>query len=197
MDPKDPAFQNPNKPIGAFMTKEEADALAAKGINVMEDAGRGYRVVVASPQPQHITELETVKNLLSTDHIVITCGGGAVPVVKNEQGRLVPVDAVIDKDNGSALLAEELNADLLVILTAVEKAALNWCKPNQEWLSDLTTEQARQYIAEGHFAKGSMLPKVEASVRFAESKKGRKALITLLDKAVDGLAGKTGTVIYS
>lgn len=197
VEPKDPAFQNPDKPIGRFLTKEEADELEAKGIRTMEDAGRGYRIVVPSPKPKRICELETIKTLVEAGHIVITCGGGGIPVVADENGRLVGVNAVIDKDNASSLLAEKLNADYLVILTAVEKVAINWGKPNQEWLSDLSTEQARQYIAEEQFAKGSMLPKVEAALKFAESGEGRRALITLLDKAAEGIAGETGTVIYS
>ncbi|HDV7283984.1 TPA: carbamate kinase [Mannheimia haemolytica] len=197
VNPTDPAFQNPDKPIGRFLTKEEADELEAKGIRTMEDAGRGYRIVVPSPKPQRIRELETIKTLLNAGHIVITCGGGGIPVVSDEQGRLVGVNAVIDKDNASSLLAQKLNADYLVILTAVEKVAINWGKPNQEWLSELSTAQARQYIVEEQFAKGSMLPKVEAALQFAESGTGRRALITLLDKAAQGIAGETGTVIYS
>lgn len=197
VNPTDPAFQNPDKPIGRFLTKEEADELEAKGIRTMEDAGRGYRIVVPSPKPQRIRELETIKTLLNAGHIVITCGGGGIPVVSDEQGRLVGVNAVIDKDNASSLLAQKLNADYLVILTAVEKVAINWGKPNQEWLSELSTAQARQYISEEQFAKGSMLPKVEAALQFAESGADRRALITLLDKAAQGIAGETGTVIYS
>ncbi|HDL5698726.1 TPA: carbamate kinase [Mannheimia haemolytica] len=197
VNPTDPAFQNPDKPIGRFLTKEEADELEAKGIRTMEDAGRGYRIVVPSPKPKRIRELETIKTLVEAGHIVITCGGGGIPVVADENGRLVGVNAVIDKDNASSLLAEKLNADYLVILTAVEKVAINWGKPNQEWLSELSTAQARQYIAEEQFAKGSMLPKVEAALKFAESGEGRRALITLLDKAAEGIAGETGTVIYS
>ncbi|AHG75823.1 Carbamate kinase-like protein YqeA [Mannheimia varigena USDA-ARS-USMARC-1296] len=197
VDAKDPAFENPDKPIGRFLTEAEAQELEAKGVRTMEDAGRGYRIVVPSPKPQRIRELETIKTLVEAGHIVITCGGGGIPVVADEQGRLVGVNAVIDKDNASSLLAQKLNANYLVILTAVEKVAINWGKPNQEWLADLSTEQARQYIAEEQFAKGSMLPKVEAALKFAESGAGRRALITLLDKAAEGIAGETGTVIYS
>ncbi|MDY2947413.1 MAG: carbamate kinase [Mannheimia varigena] len=197
VDPKDPAFENPDKPIGRFLTEAEAQELEAKGVRTMEDAGRGYRIVVPSPKPQRIRELETIKTLVEAGHIVITCGGGGIPVVADEQGRLVGVNAVIDKDNASSLLAEKLNADYLVILTAVEKVAINWGKPNQEWLAELSTQQARQYIAEEQFAKGSMLPKVEAALKFAESGANRRALITLLDKAAEGIAGETGTVIYS
>lgn len=196
VDPADPAFSNPTKPIGSFLTKEQADKLEAQGITCMEDAGRGYRQVVASPMPMRIRELETIKTLVGAGHVVITCGGGGIPVVSDPHGRLVGSNAVIDKDNASSLLAACLGADFLVILTAVEKVAINFGKPNQEWLSDLTVAQAKQYIEEEQFAKGSMLPKVEAAIRFAESGKGRSALITLLDKAADGIAGKTGTVIH-
>lgn len=197
VDKADPAFENPTKPIGRFLTKEEADENEANGIRCMEDAGRGYRIVVASPMPKRIRELQTIKTLVDAGHIVITCGGGGIPVVSDEDGRLVGVNAVIDKDNASSLLASQLGADHLVILTAVEKVAINWGKENQEWLSDLTVEQAKEYIAQEQFAKGSMLPKVEAAIRFAESGEGRHALITLLDKAAAGIAGETGTVIHS
>lgn len=196
VDPEDPAFENPTKPIGRFMTKEEADENEAKGIRCMEDAGRGYRIVVASPMPKRIRELETIKTLVDNGHIVITCGGGGIPVISKD-GQLVGANAVIDKDNASSLLASQIGADHLVILTAVEKVAINWGKENQEWLSDLTVEQAKEYIAQEQFAKGSMLPKVEAAVRFAESGEGRHALITLLEKAAAGIAGETGTVIHS
>lgn len=195
VDKNDEAFQNPTKPIGRFLTKEEAEENEANGVRCMEDAGRGYRIVVASPMPKRIRELETIKTLVNAGHIVITCGGGGIPVV-DDNGKLVGVNAVIDKDNASSLLAAQLGADFLVILTAVEKVAINWGKENQEWLSDLTVEQAKEYIAQDQFAKGSMLPKVEAAIRFAESGEGRSALITLLDKAAAGIAGETGTVIH-
>ena len=195
VDKNDPAFENPTKPIGRFLTKEEAEENEANGVRCMEDAGRGYRVVVASPMPQRIRELETIKTLVNAGHIVITCGGGGIPVI-SENGKLVGVNAVIDKDNASSLLAAQLGADYLVILTAVEKVAINFGKENQEWLSDLTVEQAKEYIAEEQFAKGSMLPKIEAAIRFAESGEGRRTLITLLDKAAEGIAGKTATVIH-
>ena len=195
VDKNDPAFENPTKPIGRFLTKEEAEENEANGVRCMEDAGRGYRVVVASPMPHRIRELETIKTLVNAGHIVITCGGGGIPVI-SENGKLVGVNAVIDKDNASSLLAAQLGADYLVILTAVEKVAINFGKENQEWLSDLTVEQAKEYIAEEQFAKGSMLPKIEAAIRFAESGEGRRTLITLLDKAAEGIAGKTGTVIH-
>ena len=152
VDKNDPAFENPTKPIGRFLTKEEAEENEANGVRCMEDAGRGYRVVVASPMPQRIRELETIKTLVNAGHIVITCGGGGIPVI-SENGKLVGVNAVIDKDNASSLLAAQLGADYLVILTAVEKVAINFGKENQEWLSDLTVEQAKEYIAEEQFAK--------------------------------------------
>ena len=195
VDKNDPAFQRPTKPIGRFMTKEEAEVNEAHGIPCMEDAGRGYRIVVASPMPKRIRELLTIQTLLAAGHIVIACGGGGMPVIE-EDGKLTGVNAVVDKDNVSCLLAQNLDADRLIILTAVEHAALNFRKENQVWLSDVSVEDAKKYVAEGHFAPGSMLPKVEASIRFAESKEGRRSLITLLDKASDGLAGKTGTVIH-
>lgn len=192
----DEAFSNPTKPIGRFLTKEEAAENEINGVHCMEDAGRGYRVVVASPMPQRIRELETIKTLVHAGHIVITCGGGGIPVVSDAKGRLVGVNAVIDKDNASSLLASQLDADYLIILTAVEKVAINFGKEDQEWLSDLTVEQAKKYIEENQFAKGSMLPKIEAAIRFAESGEGRRTLITLLDKASEGIAGKTGTIIH-
>ena len=195
VDEQDKAFEHPSKPIGRFMTEEEAKEKEAEGIRCMEDAGRGYRVVVASPMPKRIRELETIRTLMNAGHIVITCGGGGIPVI-NKGGKLVGVSAVIDKDNVSSLLASKIGADYLVILTAVEKVAINFGKENQEWLSDLTVEQAKEYIAQEQFAKGSMLPKIEAAVRFAESGEGRRTLITLLEKAADGIAGKTGTVIH-
>lgn len=195
VDKDDPAFDNPTKPIGRFMTKEEAEENEANGVHCMEDAGRGYRVVVASPMPKRIRELETIRTLVNAGHIVITCGGGGIPVV-DVDGKLVGANAVIDKDNASSLLAAQLGADYLVILTAVEKVAINFGKENQEWLSDLTVAQAKEYIAQEQFAKGSMLPKIEAAIRFAESKEGRHTLITLLDKAAAGIAGETGTVIH-
>lgn len=195
VDENDEAFRNPTKPIGRFLTKEEAEEREAKGIRCMEDAGRGYRIVVASPMPKRIRELETIRTLMNAGHIVITCGGGGIPVI-NQGGKLVGVNAVIDKDNVSSLLASKIGADYLVILTAVEKVAINFGKPDQEWLSDLTVDQAEKYIEKNQFAKGSMLPKIEAAIRFAKSGEGRKTLITLLDKAAEGIAGKTGTVIH-
>ncbi len=197
VDPADPAFENPSKPIGKFMSEEDAKVYAEKtGYIVKEDAGRGWRRYVASPKPCHIIEAGAIRALSDDGHLVICCGGGGIPVVRTERNHLKGVGAVIDKDFASELLAEQLDADMLIILTAVEQVAINFGKPNQENLAELTPEKARQYIAEGHFAPGSMLPKVEAAVKFAESKPGRKALITLLEKAKEGIAGKTGTVIH-
>ncbi|MBQ1329859.1 MAG: carbamate kinase [Mogibacterium sp.] len=198
VDPDDPAFQNPTKPIGPFLTKEEAEAKAALRNHVfIEDSGRGYRRVVASPEPISIIEIDTIRTLADAGYVVIGAGGGGIPVFKTENHHLKGAPAVIDKDRASELLAEELDADFLIILTAVEKAAINFNKPDQQWLDDLTPDEARKYIAEGQFAPGSMLPKIEAAVKFAESKPGRVALITLLEKAKDGINGKTGTRIHA
>ena len=192
----DPAFQNPTKPVGAFYDKETADRIAKeKGYTMVEDAGRGYRQVVPSPKPFDIVEAESIKALFNAGHVVIAVGGGGIPVVRKD-GKVYGTPAVIDKDFGSELLAELLDADVLVILTAVEKVAINFNKPDQKGLDDLTPAQAKAYMDENQFAKGSMLPKVQAAVKFAESKAGRTALITLLEKAKDGIAGKTGTRIH-
>ncbi len=197
VDPKDPAFENPTKPIGAFMTKEEADRLSKeRDYKIMEDSGRGYRRVVASPKPVSIVEIDTIRALVETNHIVIACGGGGIPVFRTEGNHLKGAAAVIDKDFAAEKLAEQLNADCLIILTAVEKVAVHFGKPDQQWLSELTPEEAEKYIEDGEFAPGSMLPKVRASLEFAQSGKGRTSLITLLEKAKDGIAGKTGTHIH-
>ena len=197
VDPADPAFAHPTKPIGAFMTREEADRMVAeRGYDVIEDAGRGWRRVVASPQPVSIIEIESIRDMVNAGLVVVACGGGGIPVYKTEGHHLKGAAAVIDKDFASCVLAQQVEADTLIILTAVEKVAVNFGRPDQKWLDELTPELARQYIAEGQFAPGSMLPKVEAAVKFAESKPGRTALITLLEKARDGIAGKTGTSIH-
>lgn len=196
VDPNDPAFANPTKPIGAFMTREEADRMIAeRGYDVVEDAGRGYRRVVASPRPVGIVELDTIRSLVETNHVVIACGGGGIPVFKTEGNHLKGAAAVIDKDFAAAKLAEQLDADFLVILTAVEKVAVNFGKPDQEWLDELTPADVERYVAEGQFAPGSMLPKVQAALAFAQSGEGRSSLITLLERAADGIAGKTGTIV--
>ena len=194
VDANDPAFQHPTKPIGTFMTEAEAEEMRRRGNAVMEDAGRGWRRCVASPKPVSIIEIETIRTLADAGQVVIACGGGGIPVMR-EGNHLRGAGAVIDKDFASELLAEELDADGLIILTAVEKVAVNFGKPDQKWLDSMTPDEARQYEKEGQFAPGSMLPKVQAAVRFAESKPGRTALITLLEKARDGIAGKTGTAI--
>jgi len=195
VDANDPAFINPSKPIGAFYSKEEADRMTKNGYDMKEDAGRGWRRVVASPKPIGIVESDTVKTLLEAGQIPVTVGGGGIPVKEIEGRHLKGTSAVVDKDFASAKLAEELNADMLVILTAVEKVAINFGKPGEKWLSTMTAEEAEKYIKEGHFAPGSMLPKVEAALSFVKSGSNRKALITMLEKARDGLAGNTGTVI--
>ncbi len=197
VDKDDPAFTNPTKPIGSFYSKEDADKLAAdKGYQMVEDAGRGFRRVVPSPIPVDVAEKETVSTLVDAGHVVITVGGGGIPVVQ-EGNSLVGVPAVIDKDFASAKIAEILDADYLIILTAVEKVAINFGKENEEWLSEMDIPTAEKLAGEGHFAPGSMLPKVRAAMQFAESKTGRKALITSLEKAKEGIMGKTGTLIIS
>ena len=196
VDPADPAFANPTKPIGAFMTREEADRMIEeRGYNVVEDAGRGYRRVVASPKPAGIVELDTIRSLVETNHVVVACGGGGIPVFKTEGNHLKGAAAVIDKDFAAAKLAEQLDADFLVILTAVEKVAVNFGKPDQRWLDELTPADVERYVGEGQFAPGSMLPKVQAALAFAQSGAGRSSLITLLERASDGIAGKTGTIV--
>ena len=196
VDPEDPAFKNPTKPIGSFMTEDEAEQLKRdRGYDFVEDSGRGYRRVVASPKPRRIVELDTISSLVAADHVVIACGGGGIPVLPTGNHHLKGAAAVIDKDFAAELLAESLDADYLVILTSVEKVAVNFGKPDQQWLDELTPETAGKYVDEGQFAPGSMLPKVQAAVKFAGSKPGRSALITLLDRAADGIAGKTGTIV--
>ena len=196
VDPNDPAFEHPTKPIGAFMTKEEADRMVAeRGYTVVEDSGRGWRRVVASPKPQAIVELDTIRSLVEADHVVIACGGGGIPVYHTEGHHLKGAAAVIDKDFAAARLAEQLGADALVILTAVEKVAIHFGKPDQTELDELTPETAQRYIDAGEFAPGSMLPKVQAALQFAQSGPGRMSLITELDRAADGIAGKTGTIV--
>lgn len=194
VDKDDPAFSNPTKPIGSFMTKEEAEEAKKRGLSVIEDAGRGYRQVVASPRPIGIAEIDSIKTLFENHHLVIACGGGGIPVIK-KGNTLSGVPAVIDKDFASSTLAKLLGADYLIILTAVEKVAINFNKENQQWLSSLTIDEAKKYIKEGHFASGSMLPKIEAGIDFVESNPNGQALITLLEKARDGIEGRSGTII--
>ena len=196
VDQNDPKFQNPSKPIGAFYTEEEAKALAEeKGWTVKEDAGRGWRRVVASPVPVEIVEIDAVKQLMAAGLVPITVGGGGIPVIRKADGTLEGTAAVIDKDLASEKLAEDINADVLLILTAVESVSINFRKPDQKDLDKVTVAEVKEYMAQGHFAPGSMLPKMEAAVRFAESKAGRRAVITSLEKAVEALNGKAGTTI--
>ena len=196
VDAEDPAFNAPSKPIGHFMTEEQAKIAEEKyGYIMKEDAGRGYRRVVASPKPAEIIEIGAIRSLVDSGQLVIACGGGGIPVTLIGN-HLKGASAVIDKDFASELLAEELNADFLIILTAVEKVAINFGKPEEKWLDDITTDDARKYMDEGHFAPGFMLSKVQAAVKFADSKDGRNALITLLEKAKEGILGKTGTRIH-
>jgi len=193
---EDPAFLNPSKPIGHFMTREQAETASGKyGYIMKEDAGRGYRRVVASPKPAQIIEISAIRSLVNEGQLIIACGGGGIPVTV-KGNHLKGASAVIDKDFASCLLAEELDADYLIILTAVEKAAIHYGTPAQKWLDDITVTEAENFIQEGHFAPGSMLPKVQAAVKFARSGQNRKALITLLEKAREGIRGETGTCIH-
>ncbi|MGO3751344.1 MAG: carbamate kinase [Peptoniphilaceae bacterium] len=196
VDENDSAFKNLTKPIGSFYTKEEAEKISSeKGYVFVEDSGRGYRRVVASPKPLEIVESNVINSIVESGNIVITVGGGGIPVIKKDNS-LVGVPAVIDKDSSSAKLALELEADVLLILTAVEKVAINFNKENQEDLSSLTLEEVNKYIEEGQFAKGSMLPKVEACKNFvSNSKKNSVAIITSLEKAAQAIKGETGTII--
>lgn len=196
VDADDPAFKNPSKPIGHFMTKEQAEhAAKAYGYIMKEDSGRGYRRCVASPKPIEIVEQDAINSLVDANKIVICCGGGGIPVTLVGH-HLKGASAVIDKDFASCLLAKQLGADMLIILTAVEKIALNFGKPDQKWLDEMSVKEAEKYIEEGQFAPGAMLPKVEAAIDFVSSDPERKALITLLNKAKDGIMGKTGTIIH-
>ena len=195
VDGKDSAFENPTKPIGPFYSEKEAKMIAAeKGFTMKEDAGRGWRRVVPSPMPKRIVEIESVKRLWDST-IVITAGGGGIPVVENMDGSLTGVSAVIDKDLAAERLAEDMGADILLILTDVDKICLNYKKPNQRGLSRMTVPEAIKNIEEGHFAPGSMLPKVTAAIRFARRFPGRNAIITSLYKAVEALEGREGTVV--
>lgn len=191
----DSAFNNPTKPIGLFYSEEEAKLIAEeKGFIMKEDAGRGWRRVVPSPMPEKIIEIDTIKRLWDST-IAIACGGGGVPVIENEDGSVEGIAAVIDKDLAAEKLAEDINADILLILTEVEKVSINFKKPNQQDLSHMTVVEAEKYIEEGHFAPGSMLPKVMAAVKFVKSHSERKAIITSLYKSMDALNGLTGTII--
>lgn len=194
VDKDDPGFKNPTKPIGPFYSEKEAKALESeKGYSIKEDAGRGWRRVVASPIPKEIVEIDAIRTLWPTT-ITVSVGGGGIPVVQNPDGSLEGVAAVIDKDFGAELLAEKVGADILMILTEVEKVAVNFNKPDQRNLESLTPAEADKYIEEGQFAPGSMLPKVQAAMKFIKANPGKKAIITSLDKAVDALEGRTGTL---
>jgi carbamate kinase len=195
VDRNDPAFQNPTKPIGSFMDEAQAKTRMEKdGWTVVEDAGRGWRRVVPSPDPKKIVEADGIRALIEGGFVVIAAGGGGIPVVETPEGDLIGVEAVIDKDFGAAILASMLKADLFLISTAVEKVAINFNKPNQQWLDQMTAAEARQYLQEGHFAKGSMLPKIQAILRYLDCG-GKKALITDPAHIKDALNGKTGTWI--
>ncbi len=196
VDGEDPAFREPTKPIGPFYSFDEAKKWEReKGYTVKEDAGRGWRQVVPSPEPVEIVELAAIKALIESKVMVIAAGGGGIPVIRRDDGVLEGVAAVIDKDYASERLAEDIGADRFIMLTAVEKVSLNFGTPGQRDLDVLTTEKAREYIKEGHFAPGSMLPKIKAAIAFAESKKGRIAIISSLEKVMDALRGKTGTIL--
>lgn len=198
VDKNDKAFSNPTKPVGMFYTKQEMEEQIKKekekGYTFVEDSGRGYRRVVPSPKPINIIELNAVKKLVESNFVVITVGGGGIPVIK-ENNIYKGVDAVIDKDLSSAKLATQLNADILLILTAVEKVCINYNKENEIKLDKLTQEEAKKYIEQNQFAKGSMLPKIEACLNFLENSSNKKAIITSLDKAKESLLGRTGTII--
>ena len=195
VDRNDPAFQHPTKPICSFMDEAAAkEKMAKEGWTMVEDAGRGWRRVVPSPIPQTIVEADAIRSLIDNGFVVVAVGGGGIPVMQLENGDLTGVEAVIDKDFGSAILASMINADLFLISTAVEKVAINFNKPDQKWLDSMTVAEARKYLAEGQFAKGSMLPKIEAILKFMD-KGGKKALITDPEHIKDALEGKTGTWI--
>ncbi|NBA00722.1 carbamate kinase [Erysipelothrix rhusiopathiae] len=195
VDENDPAFEKPTKPVGLFYTEEESVKLAAeKGYSFMEDAGRGYRRVVASPLPKEIVEIDLIKQLTGQGDIVITVGGGGIPVIETAE-YYKGVAAVIDKDRSCSKLALDLNADMLIILTAVDRVCIHYNTPQQEELATMNVAEAKQYIKEGHFAPGSMLPKIEACLDFVEHASEGQALVTSLVRAKDALAGVTGTII--
>ncbi|SES28715.1 carbamate kinase [Salisediminibacterium halotolerans] len=197
VDSDDPAFAEPTKPVGRFFAKEEAEMLTQeKGWSFVEDSGRGYRRVVASPQPQEVIESETIAALVEQNHVVIAAGGGGIPVVRDDY-RLSGIDAVIDKDFAASLLAEELDLDYLFVLTAVDQVSINFGTPEQTELNELSVDEAKRLIADGQFPPGSMLPKVEAALQFVSSNPERRAVISSLERAGDAIAGKTGTSFHS
>ncbi|GAA0127263.1 carbamate kinase [Clostridium sp. CTA-19] len=196
VDKNDEGFKNPTKPVGSFFTEEQAKKLMEeKGYTMKEDSNRGWRRVVPSPMPVSVVEEPIIKTLVDAGHVVITVGGGGIPVIDKGNGQLEGVPAVIDKDFASCKIAQLLNADTFIVLTAVEQVAINFGKPDQKNLSKLTLDEAEKYIKEGHFAPGSMLPKVKAAMGFVESKEGRTAIITSLEKAKEAINGLTGTTI--
>lgn len=196
VDKEDSGFKNPTKPVGSFYTEEQAKVLMKeKGYSMKEDSNRGWRRVVASPMPIAVVEENIIKTLVEAGHIIITVGGGGIPVIDKGEGKLQGVAAVIDKDFASEKIAEILDADRLIILTAVDKVSINYGKEDQRDLDKLTIQEAIKYIEEGHFAPGSMLPKVKAAIRFVQSKQGRKTIITSLEKAKEALKGENGTLI--
>ena len=196
VDGQDPAFKNPSKPIGPFYTREEFENMSeGEKANYVEDSGRGYRRVVPSPKPHRVVEYQTIRELVEGGKIVIAVGGGGIPVVKGQDGKYYGVEAVIDKDLAAAVLAREIGADYLLILTNVEGVAINFGKDNMTYIAKMSTTEARQYMKEGHFPPGSMGPKLEAAIDFVEFN-GGKAFITSLEKAGLALAGKSGTIVY-
>ena len=196
VDPNDPAFANPTKPIGPFYSREKGEELRARGYTVIEDSGRGYRRVVPSPQPAAIAEIYAIRTLVNSGALVICAGGGGVPVVRDPDGPLHGIEAVIDKDLGASLLAQKLDADRLLILTDVEHVAINFRKPDQRYLDTVSLDEMKQYLAAGHFAAGSMGPKVRAAIAFVESG-GKEAIITQLRCALSAIDGKTGTHVVA
>eukprot|EP00766_Chilomastix_caulleryi_P000991 gnl/Chilomastix_caulleri/197.p1 GENE.gnl/Chilomastix_caulleri/197~~gnl/Chilomastix_caulleri/197.p1 ORF type:complete len:323 (-),score=123.52 gnl/Chilomastix_caulleri/197:27-968(-) len=193
VDKEDPGFKNPTKPVGRFYSEEEAKEIAATGVSIKEDAGRGYRVVVASPKPIEIVELKAIESLVADDFVVVSTCGGGIPVI-NEGGKLTGVNAVIDKDLATSLLARQMKTDALCILTDVTNVCINYKKPDQKILGQVKADEMQKYVDEGHFAAGSMLPKVQAALAFVRAT-GNKAIITNLFTAVDALLGKCGTII--
>lgn len=198
VDKNDPAFSSPSKPIGSYYTKDEAERFMKENNNTVygEDAGRGYRKLVASPKPKDIVEKDSILNLLDNEFVVISCGGGGIPVIKTGDGEYEGVEAVIDKDFAAAALAKAVNAKYLFILTAVERVCLNFNSDNQTEIDEMTVDEAEKYIKENQFAKGSMLPKVQAAIEFAKGGKDKRAVIASLEKAPLVLSGESGTLIH-
>lgn len=196
VDSYDAAFENPTKPIGKFLTKAQAHEWTQKGVQVIEDSGRGYRRVVPSPKPMDILEIESIRSLIREGQVVIACGGGGIPVISLND-TLNRVDAVIDKDFTSSKLAQLIDADILLILTAVDKVAINFGKPNEQWLSNLKLDEAKRYLVMKHFGEGSMKPKIESAIEFINHDNSKRSIITSIDKAVEAVRGENGTIIYN